>query len=873
MGGMSSFNENGAAERAGGVAFGVMIVCIAALSVAVLPKPGDAGKHAIVRSITSPLSGRATARLPREGDAPVLEPVDALATMVIASGLRVGIAASEPAVVSPVAGAFDEDGRLWVAEMRTYMPDTNATGEMELKNRVVVLKDSDGDGAFDQSRVFLEGLAMPRGITPCHGGALIIEPPALYFCKDTDGDGRADVKLKLLDGFTGQENPEHAPNSLLYGIDNWYHLSQHDIEFRFDGEKVITRRTPNIGQWGIAQDAWGRTYTTPNSDPLLIDLAPKHYGARNTSKGSVAFLGRSIVSDKSVHPIHPTPGVNRGYQPRVLRDDNRLATVTAACGPSIYDADALGDGMRGSAFVCEPAGNVVKRYVFELRDSVPAGRNPYAEAEWLASTDERFRPVNTVVGPDGAVYVLDMYRGIIQHKMFLTPYLREQIEARGLQLPTDRGRIYRVASPGTTSMTAPALSRASNEELVQHLEHRDQWWRLTAQRLLVERRATDVVPLVRELMNRQSASEVSRLHAVWVLEGLGAVEHADVVLATEDQSPMVRAAGVRVAETLPRSAALTTLVHERAGDDDKWVRLQAACTLGEMRTAEGFDALVKMIKHHGGDRMMRDAMVSGVGGRELSMMRALAGDEEWCRGKMAAAVLDDLADCMLRASDGDRDAVVELTAGLASDDHPSAEGLLARIRASQRLDSDKPRPIMLSRAPLRWIGAMGERFNSLGGRMAESEVYFDWPDRPPVRRVQGTSPLTTIELARFNRGRMVYAQACVSCHQADGRGSSGQAPPLVASPIAEGSVDRLASVLIHGLEGTWKIGSMTYEAAMPPAAVVGDDDLAAVMTFIRRSFGNAADPVSAEDVAAARAAHRMRGKPWTRTEIEALSPK
>jgi glucose/arabinose dehydrogenase/mono/diheme cytochrome c family protein len=850
-------------DRAANVAFGAGLLLVAALGVALLPATTQQAAHPASKALAT----QPAASTPPENAAPVLEPRDALASLRLAPGITATVAAHEPDVVSPVAAAFDEDGRLWVAEMRTYMRDLNATGEEEKGNRVLVLEDTDHDGTFDRTSVFLDGIAAPRGIAPCYGGVLLLEPPSLYFCKDTDHDGRADVKEKLLDGFTGLDNPEHAANTLLYGMDNWYHLSQHSLEFRFDGKKVETRATPVIGQWGITQDPRGRTYTTPNSDPLLIDLAPRHYGARNPHDNQPTFLGRSIVADKRVYPAHPTPGVNRGYMDGTLRADKTLNTVTAACGPAYYDADALGPGFRGSAFVCEPAGNAVKRYVFTEKDEIPAGKNPYDKSEFIASTDERFRPVNTLVGPDGALYILDMYRGIIQHKLFVTPYLRDQIIARGLQSPLDRGRIYRITGAGATPTTPAHLSAASNAELVRLLADEDLWWRQTAQRLLVERRAADAATALRE-MAKDGTSDASRLHALWTLEGIGALDEGDAVGAMKDTSASVRAAGARLAERFEKSDAVAAGVAALTKDPDRWVRVQAVCSLGELPPERRVERLADILRHAGNDRPIRDAATSGLKDLELPVLQSLVQDEAWAKSKEARPVLDDLADCLLRAGPDARADFVELVASLASDENAAAETLLIRIRVAQKLDSDKPRPISLSRAPSRWQSAMGERFNALGAKMGESEVYFDWPDRPPVRRVSGTRPLTSGELAQFDRGRIVYSQSCVSCHQGDGRGSSGQAPALAGSPIAEGPAQRFASVLIHGLEGTWHLGSMTYEAAMPPSPITSDDDLAAAMTFVRRSFGNAADPVKSEEVAAAREAYRARTKPWPRPIVE-----
>ena len=226
----------------------------------------------------------------------------ALASMKLMDGFEITCVASEPMVEAPVAMAFDADGRLFVVEMRSYMPDIFGTGEKLPTNRISVLEDTDADGIFDSSRVFLDGLVLPRGVAPCYGGALVIEPPHLYFCKDTDGDGRADVKTQLLDGFLGVENPEHAGNGLLYGLDNWYHLSQHHTEFRFDGAAITTRKTPVLGQWGITMDDAGRLYYTPNSRPLLADLYPKHLGALNSAAGGASGLGENVAQSAAALP-------------------------------------------------------------------------------------------------------------------------------------------------------------------------------------------------------------------------------------------------------------------------------------------------------------------------------------------------------------------------------------------------------------------------------------------------------------------------------------------------------------------------------------------------------------------------------------------
>lgn len=801
---------------------------------------------------------------PQPDAAPVLPPLRALAGMQLADPtLRVQLAAAEPLVEAPVAGQFDEYGRLWVVEMRSYMPDLKATGETAPTGRIAVLTDTDGDGEFDRRATFLDGLVLPRAVAPCYGGALVLEPPHVYFCRDTDGDGRADDKRIVVSGIGIGENPEHAGNGLIRGLDNWYHLSQDRVEFRFDGRTAVTRPTPGHGQWGLSQDDFGRLYYTPNSNPLLADSYPKHYASRNAAQGTAPGVVQDICPDLSAWPAHATPGVNRGYRPGMLRPDGTLATVTAVCGTHIHRDGGLGEPFRGSIFVCEPAGNFVKRLV--RAEGAPKAENAYRGTEFLRSTDERFRPVHALSGPDGALYILDMYRGLIQHKTYVTPYLAEQVRDRGLETPLILGRIYRIHDGSPRAVSTPGdLAEA---ELVELLESPDGWRRDTAQRLLVERRAAGLEDALRAIAGN-SRQPACRLHALWTLEGLGTLAWDDVERAARDTHPAVRAAASRLAESFRDHVGAAPLLTALLDDSAREVRLQAIASLGELPDAPRIAGLASALKRWGNDRTIRGLAISGLSGRETRVLAELLRAPGWGTTDASRAVQNDLADTALRGDAESRSAFIDVLGTLLDRADPRAEALLDRLARAQKLGSDRPAPLAIAREPVSLLAAAE---GDLAKLARESADYLDWPGRPPVQRKLKPRDLTPAETARFEQGRILYA-ACIGCHQITGEGSVGMAPALAGSSIVQGPPDILARVLLHGMEGPYTMLDMEFEGAMVPVPMQNDDELAAVMTYIRRAWGNSADPVDAGVIAATRAAHPERSTPWKRHELLLPSP-
>ena len=563
------------------------------------------------------------ARVPRERipPAPALTPEASLKAMKVPPGFRVELVAAEPMVDTPVAMTFDADGRVWVVEMRGLMPNIEGKGEQEIPGRIVVLEDVDRDGKMDRRTVFLDGLVMPRAVALAGDGVLVGEPPHLWYWRDTDGDGKADEKTEVASDYGSQANPEHTSNGLVWAMDNWYYNLYHTYRYRQRNGRWERQAIPNRVQWGLSQDHYGRLFFTSNSDQLRADLFPPHY-VGNRPKVKLPGLNHQVVKDQSVWPIRVNPGVNRGYRDGTLREDGRLARFTAACGTGVYRGHLFPSEYDNNVFVCEPSGNLIRRNVLSEERGIVSGENPHGDSEFLASTDERFRPVNLHTGPDGALYVVDVYHGILQHRIYLTTYLRGQIEDRGLDKPPHMGRIYRIVPEGVSPDAPPHLSAASPEQWVDYLAHPNGWIRDTAQRLLVERGQLDVQEAL-STMVRTHANPRTRLHALWALEGLGAADIGTLQSALQDSHPKIRRAGLRVAEekllvvgNASDVVSLKKQFMDLATDPEEEVRVQLALSLGAIAYDPNVKQALSALQEDTQPKAVRDAAAFSLEVRE-----------------------------------------------------------------------------------------------------------------------------------------------------------------------------------------------------------------------------------------------------------------
>lgn len=587
------------------------------------------------------------AELPRF---PALTPEEALKTFKLRPGIRLELVAAEPLVRDPIELCFDEDGRMFVVEMIDYSELRDVRPHL---GRIRLLEDTDGDGRMDRSRVFADDLPWPTAVFWANGGVYAAATPDVFFMRDTDGDGRADRREVVFTGFaidyapyrTNQLNMQAMLNSLRWGLDNRIHgctapnggeitsprwppgraVNVRGRDFAFDPRTLLLGAEAGGGQYGLCFDDRGRRFTCNNSDHLRVFMYEARYAERNPHFTMPPAL-QSIAADGPAATVYRTSPEEPW---RVLRTKWRVAGLvpgpvegggrasgyfTSATGIMIYRGDAWPEEYVGDVFVADCGSNLIHRKKLRADGVALIGERPADEqqTEFLTSTDTWFRPVQMANAPDGTLYVLDMYREIIEHPWSLPPGIKKHLD---LTAGSDRGRIYRIVPEGFRQRPLPRLSRASTAELVQTLAHRNAWHRETAARLLYERQDRAAVPLL-ETLAQKGDFALGRLHALYALDGLGALRPGHLERALNDPDDRVREHAVRLAEPFLRrgeaGATLLTRLLSLAEDPSPHVRYQLAFTLGETRAPERVEALARIARRDAASPWTRAAVLSSL---------------------------------------------------------------------------------------------------------------------------------------------------------------------------------------------------------------------------------------------------------------------
>jgi putative membrane-bound dehydrogenase-like protein len=572
---------------------------------------------------------------------PPYSPGESLKMAKLPEGYRLELVAAEPAVVDPVAIAFDEQARMYVVEMIDYPLHADPLG------RVKRLEDTDGDGSYEASTVFADGIHFPNGVMRWREGILVTAAPDILYFEDTDGDGKADKREVVLTGFAAT-NPQLRVNGLRYGLDNWIYVNYprvilprkyvkefgdaggklhfpgkpdspprdiraEDVRFRPDQAQV--EPLGGISQYGNSFDHWGNRFTVWNNDylrHLVIEtryLENNPYLAVEKAYQSVSGLDHSA----EVYPVTENP---------LVIHDSQVGHFTSACGMSIYTGGILGEDFEGNALTCEPVHNLIRRSKLSPLGATFLAQPAYENKEFLASTDSWFRPVFTTTGPDGALYLADYYRFTVEHPEFVPPELSKQIEFESRR---QLGRIYRVVHESSTLWPRVNLAQASTAALVENLRHPNLWRRTESQRLLLDRKDTAAVEPLRRLA-AQPESAVGRIHALWALDGFGALDNDSIASALRDPHPGVRRQAIRMAELRLPNPALAKALLAMQDETDPQVGFQLVLTLSLLGDDRAFPLLRDTALRHIDDAWFRIAALTSAADDPGRWFQAMMND-------------------------------------------------------------------------------------------------------------------------------------------------------------------------------------------------------------------------------------------------------
>lgn len=703
--------------------FGLLVVC--AITAWGLPDP------CTLRGVSIAVAAEETNEQLSFPRVPPTEPADTAATFRALHGFRMDLLAAEPLVTDPVAIEYDPDGRAFVVEMSDY-PYTDKSTDKAFTERttdlplgkVRLLEDVDGDGKFDRSTIFARELSWPTGIALWRGGCFVAATPDIWYLKDTDGDGVADVRRRVFTGFR-KFNVQATMNNLKWGLDGWIYgaggsnggtirreadsdakpivLGTNDYRFHPDTEQFEV--IPGGARFGLTFDDWGNRFICNIRNPVQHVVLPAEALRRNphlavrTAVHDAAEAGDTLPVFRS----SPPEAWRVANAQRLARDttvasprSESTATgyMTSACGITIYRGSAYPPEFYGNVFLAEPAANLIHRQILKPNGVTFTSTRADPDAEFVASTDNWFRPVNFINAPDGTLHVCDMYRETIEHPWSIPDDIKAHLD---LESGRDRGRIYRLTPPNFKPPPKPKLSQATTAELVAHLANPNSWWRETAQRLLIERNALAAVASLRTILHAHDPSKIAlfqgnkldptlaRLHSLWTLQSLNHLGTEDMLLGMHDPHPGVRENAVRIAELRGVPVAFDPELMSLMIDEDIRVRFRVALALGAIPELGSVPdkhvskALETIARRDVADEWVRAAVLSSARDRSADLLMAIPLRDYSDDGESQLHLLRELA--VIAGTRGDLKELSRLSRhllSLAAGDRAAANAIFLR---------------------------------------------------------------------------------------------------------------------------------------------------------------------------------------------------
>ncbi len=574
-----------------------------------------------------------------------IPPDQALSTFQLADGFQIELIAAEPLIADPVAMDLDDEGNIYVVEMHGYPLDKGGSG------RIVKLTDSDGNGQPDKSFVFADKLVLPTGIMRWKKGFLVVDVPDVLYLEDTDGDHKSDLRKVILTGFA-LTNPQHLANTPIYGLDNWIYLAHQGkvtpkvfpVEFgdtgsvvkyanqpgsnslptdangrnvRFKPDDLLLEMLSGDSQYGQTFDEWGHQFLTSNADHLFSEILAARYLDRNPGL-LIAEAMEKLPDHGNACEVYP---ITKNPQHQLLTD---IGVVTSSCGVTWYHGGLFPDSFAQVTFIAEPVHNLVHADRIVGKGASYTASRVYQKKEFLASTDSWFRPAQFYIGPDGALYVLDYYRQIIEHPEWMSD---EVNQSGALYNGAQQGRIYRITPNGTPPMDwcgKLKLDQSTPAQLADLLDHKNSWWRRQAQRLLVAQNDPSMASIIQSKLEQQVLSSTGIVHALWTLEGLHQLKPSFISKALNHPTAGVRENAIRLAEihALQELQLIQDLL-KLVNDPDAKVRFQLLCTLGSLDHIDIKEVILKILVHDIEDKWVQLAALSSMPGNEFDLIRTL----------------------------------------------------------------------------------------------------------------------------------------------------------------------------------------------------------------------------------------------------------
>jgi len=564
----------------------------------------------------------------------------ALSTFKLPEGFKIELVAAEPMISDPVAMDVDENGNMYVVELHGYPLDTAGLGKIKL------LTDSDGDGVPDKATLFADHLRMPTGIMRWKKGVIVVDVPEIIYLEDSDNNGKADIRKTIITGIA-LTNPQHIANTPIFGLDNWIYVAHMgtvtprvSMEFSDSGNIVRYLDNPSAkalprnadgrnirfkpdsheiemlsghSQYGHTFDNWGHHICTDNSDHLYHEVIAARYLQHNPNL---------LVEDASDYI--PDHGNNCEVYPITINPENQLLTgrgiITSSCGVTWYQGGLFPDSFNNVTFIAEPVSNIVHADRINEKGATFTASRVYQKKEFLASTDGWFRPVQFYIGPDGALYVIDYYRQIIEHPEWMSEDVNE---SGALYNGSDKGRIYRVTPTSASKMNwcnKISLGKVSTEELVKTLTSNNVWWRRNAQRLLIDRKDSGTTRLLKYFLDTTN-SPTAVVHALWTLEGFNGTDAGALKKALHNSTPGVRENAILIAELhLNDFPQLEKELLALQNDPSAKVRYQLLCTLGNLHDGLSQSAQQKILMKDVNDKWVQVAALTSSKGNEIILL-------------------------------------------------------------------------------------------------------------------------------------------------------------------------------------------------------------------------------------------------------------